>query len=122
MTEEQMHPLKFSYDVLGEEALNALDKISPPVSKELPRNLSRTPVKPGLESGPKRDLYSLLRDHSSENETLAALWNEVNTIPEWVDWNQVARGQDVFYRYGGVALTAVCVQISRSPKPDYSWR
>ena len=28
-TEEEMHPLKYSYDVLAEEALNKLDEISP---------------------------------------------------------------------------------------------
>lgn len=27
-----------------------------------------------------------------------------------VDWEQIARGQDVFYRYGGPALTGLCFQ------------
>jgi len=103
-----MHPFKYTYDVLGEDALNALDEISPPVNGELPRAKSRAPVKDGAEPKPKRDVYSLLRDHASEDKRLQALWDEVNAVPEWVDWDQIARGQDVFYRYGGVALTAVC--------------
>jgi hypothetical protein len=100
MTEEQMHPLKLSYDVLGEECLNILDEISPPVNAQLPRNNQD-------KAKVDRDLYALLRDNASKNPKLSELWDQVNTIPEWVDWEQIARGQDVFYRYGGVALTAV---------------
>ena len=104
--------MKHSYDILGEEALNALDRISPPLSSELPRNQSRAPSQNG-ESKPKRDLHALLKEHHSEDEKLQELWDEVNTIPEWVDWEQISRGQEVFYRYGGVALTAV-----RLPPPN----
>jgi hypothetical protein len=38
---------------------------------------------------PKRDLYALLRDHASDDEKLGELWNEVNTVPHWVDWDQI---------------------------------
>ncbi|ESZ96025.1 hypothetical protein SBOR_3598 [Sclerotinia borealis F-4128] len=110
LTEEQMHPMKFSYDVLAEECLNRLDNISPPISGELPRNHNRFPNKSEGEEKPKRDLYALLRDHSSEDEKLGKLWEEVNTIPDWVDWDQIGRGQDVFYRYGGAALTGLAYQ------------
>lgn len=41
LAEEQMHPMKSSYDVLAEECLNHLDEISPPTSRELPINQSR---------------------------------------------------------------------------------
>ena len=107
MTPEEMHHLKYTYDVLGEEALNSLDRISPPVSGELPRSKSRISSKPDTEPPPKRDLYELLKENASKDEKLGELWEQVNTIPDWVDWDQIARGQDVFYRYGGVALTAV---------------
>ena len=106
LTPEQLYPLKYSYDVLGEEALNSLDRISPPLSSELPRNQSRAPGEKG-ETKPKRDLYALLKEHHLGDEKLGELWNEVNTIPEWVDWEQISRGQEVFYRYGGASLTAV---------------
>ena len=106
LTPEQMHPMKYSYDVLGEEALNSLERVSPPLSSELPRNQSRVKGEKG-ETKPKRDLYALLKEHHLEDGRLEELWDEVNTIPEWVDWEQIARGQEVFYRYGGVALTAV---------------
>jgi hypothetical protein len=93
MTAAEMHPLKYSYDLLGEQCLERLDAISPPdPGEQLPRNRSRPPAsaKPPV----KRDLYALLSDHSSEDETLGQLWDEVNTIPDWVDWDQIARGQD----------------------------
>jgi len=106
-TPEEMHPMKYSYDVLGEECLNRLDKISPPTVGELPRAQTRIPSKEKDVPTPKRDLYALLRDHASKDEKLGELWDEVNTTPEWVDWDQISRGQEVFYRYGGVALTAV---------------
>jgi len=109
LTAEDMHPLKFSYDVLGEECLDRLDAISPPANGELPRNQSRVPGNEG-ETKPKRDLYALLRDHASEDPKLQELWDEITTVPEWVDWDQIARGQDVFYRYGGVALTGLAFQ------------
>lgn len=84
LTEEQLHPMKFSYDVLAEECLNRLDKISPPTSGELPRNQSTIPKGKEGKELPKRDLYVLLKDHASEDEKLGELWNEVNTIPDWV--------------------------------------
>lgn len=108
LTPEQMHPLKYSYDTLGEECLNRLDEISPPLDSSLPRNKKV----PGEKDTPKRDLYALLRDHASEDSKLKELWTEVNTIPNWVDWDQIARGQDVFYRYGGVSLTAVSSSLA----------
>ncbi len=106
-TSEQLHPLKYSYDTLAGQCLDLLDEIAPPPTTELPRNKGRAPHQKEVA---KRDLYTLLRDHASDDEKLGQLWNEVNTVPNWVDWDQIARGQDVFYRYGGVALTAVGAQ------------
>jgi hypothetical protein len=31
-------------------------------------------------------------------------------VPDWVDWAQIERGQDVFYRYGGACLTGLAYQ------------
>ncbi|KAF4542966.1 Tat pathway signal sequence [Lasiodiplodia theobromae] len=57
-----------------------------------------------------RDLYALLRDNADKDEKLGELWREVNTVPAWVDWEQIKRGQDVFYRYGSAALTGLAYQ------------
>lgn len=106
-TQEQLHPLKYSYDTLADECLNRLDEISPPQNAELPRNSGKLPSAKEESGAIKRDLYALLRDHADEDVKLGQLWDEVTTMPKWVDWDQISRGQDVFYRYGGAALTAV---------------
>ncbi|TVY55793.1 Rubber oxygenase, partial [Lachnellula suecica] len=92
-SEASLHPLKFSYDVLGEECLDILDEISPPAAGK-------------AKVDPNRDLYALLRDNAGSNEKLRELWEQVTTIPEWVDWEQIERGQDVFYR-GAARVTEV---------------
>ncbi|RFU29389.1 hypothetical protein B7463_g6968, partial [Scytalidium lignicola] len=109
MTSEQMHPLKFSYDILADKCLDELDIISPVSNGELLRNHPRSHASEANTSS-KRDLYVLLQENSSQYENLGELWEEVNTIPEWVDWHQVARGQEIFYRYGGAALAALAFQ------------
>jgi len=113
LTEEEMHPMKHSYDTLGDAALKVLDRISPPPNSALPRNSVRDASSQGVVeklTEPKRDLYILLRDNASNNETLNQLWQEVNSVPPWVCWEQIARGQDCFYRYGGPILTGLAFQ------------
>ncbi|KAM7208484.1 DUF2236 domain containing protein [Naviculisporaceae sp. PSN 640] len=51
------------------------------------------------KTGHHRDLYTLLAKNYSSHPTLTALWDEVHTIPPWVDFAQIERGQRVFYRY-----------------------
>ncbi|OAX84559.1 hypothetical protein ACJ72_01078 [Emergomyces africanus] len=108
LTGEQMEPMKHTYDRLAGECLNRLNEISPPFQKALPRTTNRAGQKgkDGREK-PHRDLYILLRDNADQDEKLAKLWNQVNTVPDWVDWDQIERGQEVFYRYGIPALNAL---------------
>ncbi|PSN63536.1 hypothetical protein BS50DRAFT_499655 [Corynespora cassiicola Philippines] len=117
LTLEQTEPLKHSYDVLAEQCLERLNAISPPRKDVLTRSNSEQAQSMQTESemkeeplNPQRDLYTLLRDHHRSDPTLAELWEEMNTIPAWVDWAQIERGQDVFYRYGGPALTGLTYQ------------
>lgn len=95
----ELRPLSFSYDSLADDCLRRLDEISP---RDVPLG---QPEK--AQDSPKRDLCALLRDHADEDPKLKQLWSEVNTVPDWVDWDQVRRGQDVFYRYGLPILNAV---------------
>ncbi|EXJ63959.1 hypothetical protein A1O7_00294 [Cladophialophora yegresii CBS 114405] len=125
LTPEQAQPLKFSYDVLGEECYEILDQMSrkPPVSEPSGHNAapestttsSVSPSDPDAASSspprlPKRDLYILLRDNRHTHPKLQRLWDEVTTTPDWVSWPQIARGQDVFYRYGAATLTGLAYQ------------
>jgi hypothetical protein len=84
----------FTYDSLADECVQILNKI--------PTN--GDPDRPF-----KKDLYGLLRDHADEDPKLQELWTQVNTVPEWVDWDQIQRGQDVFFRYGLPILNVVCL-------------
>lgn len=115
LTPDQMDPMKQSYDMLGEQALERLDVISPPLRSAPRRN--KDEAKPALnptgehppEEG-KRDLYILLRQNAVSDQVLGRLWAEVNTVPPWVCWDQIARGQDCFYRYGGPVLNGLAFQ------------
>lgn len=74
--------------------------------------MSREGEKKGNEGEkvPKRDLYKILEEKKDEDELLGKFWGDLSTVPEWVDWEQIARGQDVFYRYGGACLTGLAYQ------------
>lgn len=116
-TPEQYNHQKYSYDTLAEECLDILNEISPPSPRQKegeekpadePSEGSDPKLKP--KSKPKRDLYILLRDNRSSHPKLQQLWDEVTTTPSWVDWDQIARGQEVFYRYGGATITGLAYQ------------
>ncbi|KAI4141697.1 MAG: hypothetical protein LQ340_007567 [Diploschistes diacapsis] len=92
--------LKRSWDKLADDALDRLNNLDL-------EGLARKMIvpKPKPSSGQKRDLFCLLRDNAEVDPALSKLWEQANSVPEWVDWRQISRGQDVFYRYGGPALT-----------------
>ena len=107
--------MKYSYDELGEQALNKLNMISPPpglskLSEATKQGEMQNSSRGFKKEGPKRDLCSLLREHAATDAVLGQLWTEVNTVPSWVCWEQIARGQECFYRYGGPALTGLAFQ------------
>ena len=101
-----MHPMKYSYDTLGEDALKVLTKIC----STQKQNSDSGVCDVNAASVAKEDLYLLLRDHAEHDETLGKLWRDVNSVPSWVCWEQISRGQDCFYRYGGPILTGLAFQ------------
>lgn len=117
-TPEQYNHLKYTCDTLAEDCLTILHELSR--SQDLNRNGQEQEKDAKDSTGhqeselplprPKDDLYLLLRDHHQENETLQQLWDQVNTVPEWVDWDQIERGQKVFYRYGAATITGLTYQ------------
>ncbi|KAK8087043.1 hypothetical protein PG994_002017 [Apiospora phragmitis] len=93
------------------DALDSLDEIVPPVSLSFARKDIEETYEP-KETEPKenkrhRDLFKLVKEHANRDEKLQKLWSEVNTVPEWVDWDQIERGQNVFWRYGGPCVTTL---------------
>lgn len=104
--------MKYTYDVLGEECYEILNQITSPENSSGTEVPAQKPVdnEKSTQPKPKRDLYVLLRDNRDKHEKLRQLWDEVTTVPDWVDWDQIARGQDVFYRYGAATLTGLAYQ------------
>lgn len=107
LTSDDLRPMIYTFDELGAKALDRLDEISPPVrSSATPNEKADSPQ----DAKPHRDLYALLRDNADADGVLGKLWTEVNTIPPWVDWAQIERGQQVFLRYAGPAIFALTFQ------------
>ncbi|KAF7533182.1 hypothetical protein G7054_g7309 [Neopestalotiopsis clavispora] len=115
LTAEELHPLLQRYDTIGSDALDALDAIAPPPP---PRAGWYTKTK-GQGSQPEgdttnpqtdRDTYALLRDNRHGDERLQTLWDEINGVPDWVDWEQIERGQQVFYRYAPAVIAGFAFQ------------
>lgn len=130
-TKEQLRPLTYTYDTLASECLDRLDQISPPPATKPPPPQQETqnespqeaktqkekteeekaqPPSPKAPTSARRDLYALLATHHTTDTTLHTLWSQLHTIPPWVDWSQIARGQAVFYRYGGPAIVSLTFQ------------
>ncbi|KAL2862356.1 oxygenase MpaB family protein [Aspergillus lucknowensis] len=78
----ELEPWTRTCDTLADECNAILDAL--PASAEDPS---------------KRDRYALLRDNHASDPKLEELWTQINTVPEWVDWEQIQRGQDLFWRY-----------------------
>ena len=118
---EDFRPLIHTYDTVAADALDSLDEIVPPVPLSFARKDIQETFEP-KETEPQekkrhRDLFKLLQEHHNMDPRLQKLWTEVNTVPEWVDWAQIERGQNMFWRYGGPAITTVCLCCLH---PNYS--
>ena len=110
---EDLDPLRHEHDELGAAAYDRLIAIrdaqaaTGAVESQLP-----------LEHGKKPDLLALLRDNHTKDPILGQFWEEVNCVPDWVDWEQIERGQRVFYRYiGGNIFSFYGLSISNGAIP-----
>jgi hypothetical protein len=92
LPQKEIEELRSHVDDLGSAALEKLQAIV----KE--SNFSSKP-----------DLYTILRANH-EDETLSRFWSEVHSVPDWVDWSQIERGQKSFSRYALANGTALALQ------------
>ncbi|PWY75124.1 transcriptional regulator [Aspergillus heteromorphus CBS 117.55] len=111
LSKEEIEPLRQQYDTTAATALQRLQAIRIALVEE---------SKAKGTSPPPNDLYVLLRDHRGDDDVLTEFWTEVNTVPAWVDWEQLARGQRFFYRYAianmvGFALQGFVAENSAAP-------
>lgn len=95
---ETLQPLRWQYDELGSRTLEVLLNLS-----EEERSQSQCPV-------PRVDLINLLENNYLEHPTLAHFREQSRYVPRWVDWTQISRGQDVFYRYAVANMVGFALQ------------
>lgn len=113
-----MQPLKYTYDKLSDSSVEKLLEISSRMKNtdaDLNAKVSEHTDQHDTLDSPKLsrsrpDLFLLLQENHSTDPILSQLWTEVTTVPSWVSWPQIARGQAVFYRYGGANLTGLAFQ------------
>lgn len=98
-TSSELEPLRQQYDELGSATVNVLHDL---VKKSREECLDQP-------KGPI-DLYAVLKKHHADNEIVTEFWNEIHSVPEWVDWEQLRRGQDFFYRYALANLMGFALQ------------
>lgn len=90
-------PLRYQYDTVGEKALIQLQAIA---------------KAKGFSDDPRKrpDLYQLLAENHASHDDLRDFWTQLNTVPDWVDWEQLERGQRFFYRYAAANLMGFALQ------------
>ena len=112
LSEQQMEALKHTYDRLAEDALICLNAIAPTDTTAAAENVLRAAggVAKGQLQAKERDTYALLQENYQRNEVLKKLWEEITEIPDWVDWKQIERGQEVLWRYAAPAMTGFAFQ------------
>ncbi|KAF9360132.1 hypothetical protein BGX34_007924 [Mortierella sp. NVP85] len=77
----RLAPLRRVGDELADNALEALK------------------IKSGEDAYKALLAYVSRPEHEQESPAPGLLMKQLMTVPEWVDWDQVARGQQVFWRY-----------------------
>ncbi|RAH60617.1 hypothetical protein BO85DRAFT_476004 [Aspergillus piperis CBS 112811] len=92
-TREQLRSKMHTYDRLGDKCIDQINDIGRQVVNQDRQNDPDRKL-------PDLDVYIMLRDHAKDDRKLSELWVQVNTVPDWVDWQQIKRGQEVFFRYG----------------------
>jgi hypothetical protein len=116
-SQEDLKPLLFKYDELAANAYERIvqifeDEQSATTEKKRVPNEKQLPEEPDTPKPPpaKLDAFDVLQRHWATDPALHALWAHINTVPEWVDWDQIARGQDIFYRYAVANLFGLAYQ------------
>ncbi|KAH6677122.1 hypothetical protein B0J14DRAFT_336091 [Halenospora varia] len=95
---DEMDVLRYKFDQLGSTALEMLQEI---VAATLPQS---------EDNSARPDMYQILRGCHGCDEVLTEFWDELHHVPEWVDWEQIERGQKFFARYIMASSTSLALQ------------
>lgn len=95
-TAEELMPLRHQADDL---ALAVVERLFAIIAAQNP------------EKGAKRpDLYELLKENYPHDDVLRQFWEETHTVPDWVDWEEIEKGQAFLYRYLAPNITGIVLQ------------
>ncbi|KAL2825130.1 transcriptional regulator [Aspergillus cavernicola] len=102
LSKDELEPFRQKYDQLGAAALERIQTIRQETNTK------------------STDLYEILYDNHANDPILSQFWTEVHSVPSWVNWAQIARGQQFFYRYAlanivGFALQGFMAENSAAP-------
>ncbi|KAF9931476.1 hypothetical protein FBU30_010092 [Linnemannia zychae] len=92
----------WDFDILWTELhlpasrLEPLRKIGDPLADNA---LEVLKIKPGDDALKALRAYLSLPEEEQESPAPRLLMQQLMTVPEWVDWEQIQRGQEVFWRY-----------------------
>ena len=101
LSDERKKLMRSSYDQLGHAAMGKLREIANKRMEEIG----------ATEQGHcQTDFYEVLKNYHTEDKVLSRFWREINTVPEWVDWEQLKRGQMFFYRYALANIMGFALQ------------
>lgn len=75
----RLEPLRKIGDVLADNALEALH------------------IKPGVDALAELRAYVSRPESDQESPAPRLLMDQLMTVPDWLDWDQVRRGQDVYW-------------------------
>ncbi|CAI6099302.1 unnamed protein product [Clonostachys chloroleuca] len=91
MPDELSHYL-YTFDHLSAQALDALDSLCPSSRKDNPHS---------------KDTFNILKECAHEDPHVRELLQEIHTVPHWIDWDQIERGQRVLWRYALPSITCL---------------
>ncbi|KAL4904635.1 hypothetical protein BDW74DRAFT_168249 [Aspergillus multicolor] len=83
LSKEQLEPLRYQHDTLADLAMERI------------QSFRREDI--AANAIPTKDNYEILREHHQNDPTLAEFWTQTHTVPDWMDWDQLAKG--FVYRY-----------------------
>ncbi|KGO69974.1 protein of unknown function DUF2236 [Penicillium italicum] len=97
LTAEQLMPLRRQADDLG---LAVVERLLAIVAAEKREKGGAT----------RPDLYTVLQENYSNDTILRQFWEEIHSAPDWVDWEEIERGQAFLYRYLAPNITGIVLQ------------
>lgn len=107
----KLGPMKHTFDEVGGNAYErALEIFRNEQANAKASGLATVQHDSANQPAPKPNVYNILKANAATDPVLGKLWEEVSAVPSWVDWNQLARGQDVFYRYGMATMAGLAYQ------------